>query len=163
MGITVEFLLPVALLAMPALAVTVRPKTDLRLWETVHDRSAPLEWSWEEGATSATLSFSNRVTHATANVTVERAEGALRGSTPQKLVDETEETIVDVTLVQNAASSVTKTAALAYAPGAGGGPITVRTRATREWLRVKKPRVYGNAAGCLIAWIRDIGTIIRIR
>lgn len=152
-----------ALLAMPVLAVTVRSKADLRLWQTVHDRSAPLEWSWEDGATSAELVFSNRVSHAVARVKVERAGDAARGSSPQNLVSGDEETVVDVTLVQNAASSVKAEATLAYIPGAGGGPITVRTKATREWLRVKKPRVYGNAAGCLIAWIRDIGMIIRIR
>ncbi len=168
MGIPEKILISIALLAMPALAVTVRSKTDLHLWQTVHDRSAPLEWSWEEGAESATLTFSNRVTHAAASVTVARAEGVARGSSPQRLVDETEETIVDVTLVQNGASVPEAKAALAYVPGAGGGPITVRTKVTPEWKRVRKPivhvpRDYGAAAGYLIAWIRDIGTVIRIR
>ena len=143
----------VALLFLAALAcepcvaattMTIRTKADMRLWQTVHDRAAPLAWQWEEAADSATLTFSNRVTRAVWAVPVSRESGATRGSCVQP-APAVGETVVDVTLVQKAGANevARETATLAYVAGAGGGPITVQANpGTRTWTRVREPRVY---------------------
>ena len=123
---------------------TIRSKSDIRLWETVTDRSASLAWAWADGADSATLEFSNRVTRATWSVQVSENAGASRGSCTQPL-PQTGESLVDVTLVQyDGGGEVSReSATLAYVNGAGGGPITVRANpGTREWERVREPRVF---------------------
>ena len=115
----------------------------MRLWETVMDRSESLAWSWADGADSATLEFSNRVTRATWSVLVTRDSGAPRGSCAQP-APQSGESLVDVTLVQSGGGKVSReSATLAYVNGAGGGPITVRANpGTREWERVREPRVF---------------------
>ena len=149
----------------------------MRLWETVADRTQPLEWSWEDGADSATLSFSNRLTKACSTVTVDRAGGATRGSCANPVVQAGVEALVDVTLVQKAGGVTVaqqESAVLAYVTGAGGGPITVRALAAREreLARLQAPRVYavdpewlGEAgeSGYDIAWPQYIGLKIILR
>ena len=143
-----------------AFAATVRSKSDLRLWETVTDRSRPIEWPWEESADSATLTFSNRVTRAASTVEVVRATGERRGmvGSPRRgdrqpgpldslVTQPGVETLVDVTLVQTVGGVevARETATLAYVSGAGGGPITVRAvmgAPERELAKVQEPRVY---------------------
>ena len=169
-------LLTLALCAMSAFAQTVLSKSDLRLWETVLDRAAPLEWPWVDDADSATLVFSNRLTGAIKTVNVSRGSDETRGYCAQPLQDR--ETIVDVLLVQTAdtadgAEVVRETATLAYFDGAGGGPITVRANpGTRKWERVCDPRVYAfdpawqgesGESGYDIAWpiCRSMSVILR--
>ena len=148
----------------------------MRLWETVADRTQPLEWSWEDGADSATLSFSNRLTKACSTVTVDRAGGATRGSCANLVVQAGVEALVDVTLVQKAGGVAVaqESAVLAYVAGAGGGPITVRALAAqdRELARLQEPRVYavdpawlGEAgeSGYDIAWPMYVGLKIILR
>ena len=139
--------LAVALLcSFEASAATIRSKSDMRLWETVVDRSRPLEWSWEDGADSATLSFSNRLTKACSSVTVARAGGAARGSCDSPVTQSGVKALVDVTLVQKSGGVAVaqESAVLAYVSGAGGGPITVRAMRPpeRELSRLQEPRVY---------------------
>ena len=136
---------------------TILAKADMRLWQTVHDRAAPLTWSWEEGADAATLTFSNRVLRTAWSRSVSRAPGEMRGSCVQPAPTEGE-TVVDVTLVQKAgANEVARaTATLAYVAGAGGGPITVRAAMQapeRELAKVPKPRVYAFDP----AWLGETG------
>ena len=146
-GVALLFL--AALSCMPcgaATAMTVRTKADLRLWQTVYDRAAPLAWQWEETADSATLTFSNRVTRVVWDVPVSRESGTMRGIYVQT-APAVGETVVDVTLVQKAGANevARETATLAYVAGAGGGPITVRTAMQapeRELGKVQEPRVY---------------------
>ena len=139
----VATILSAVLCAGAASAVTIHSKADLRLWQTVHDRAAPLAWPWETGADAATLTFSNRVTHAISSVTVPRVPGETRGSCAQP-VPSAREDVVDVTLTQTAGgrSIACESATLAYVSGAGGGPITVRAKGTREWDRFLEPRVF---------------------
>ena len=153
-----------------AFAATVRSKSDLRLWETVTDRSRPIEWPWEESADSATLTFSNRVTRAASTVEVVRATGERRGmvGSPRRgdrqpgpldslVTQPGVETLVDVTLVQTVGGVevARETATLAYVSGAGGGPITVRALAAqeRELARLQAPRVYAVDP----AWLGESG------
>ena len=123
--------------------MTIRTKTDMRLWQTVHDRTAPLTWAWEDAANSATLTFSNRVSRATSTEVVMRAAGETHGSYTQPVPSVGEE-IVDVTLVQKAGANevARESATLAYVAGAGGGPITVRSAAKRDWDHYSEPRVF---------------------
>ena len=124
--------------------MTVRTKADMRLWQTVYDRAAPLAWQWEETADSATLTFSNRVTRVVWDVPVSRESGTMRGIYVQT-APAVGETVVDVTLVQKAGANevARETATLAYVAGAGGGPITVQANpGTRTGTRVRGPRVY---------------------
>ena len=79
--------LAAALFALAALvagarcfAATVRTKADMRLWETVADRTAPLAWPWTGAAESAEISFSNRLDGAVSSVRVARVAGETRGS-----------------------------------------------------------------------------------
>ena len=159
-----------------ASAATIRSKSDLRLWETVTDRSLPLAWSWEDGADSATLAFSNRLTRACSSVTVYRTAGASRGSCGQPVMQPGVETLVDVTLAQKAGGDVVaqESAVLAYVSGAGGGPITVRAIGTpeRELARLQAPRVYAvdpawqgleGESGYDIAWPEHVALKIFIR
>ncbi len=157
-----------------AFAVTIRSKSDLRLWETVADRSLPLEWPWEDGADSATVSFSNRLTRACSTMTVVRAAGATRGSCASPVTQPGGETLVDATLVQTAGGVevARETSTLAYVAGAGGGPITVRATGTREWKRLLEPRVYAfdpawlgetGESGYAIAWPEFSGLRIIMR
>ena len=166
-------LLTSALCAMSAFAQTVLSKSDLRLWETVVDRAKPLEWPWVDEADSATLVFSNRLTGAVKTVNVSRGSDETRGYCAQPLQDR--ETIVDVSLVQKAGGAEVsrETATLAYVDGAGGGPITVRANpGTREWERVRDPRVYAidpawrgesGESGYDIAWPINLGLTIILR
>ena len=159
-----------------AFAVTIRSKSDLRLWETVADRSLPLEWQWEGAADSATVSFSNRLTKACSAMAVVRAAGATRGSCASPVTQPSGETLVDATLVQTAGGVevAREMATLAYVAGAGGGPITVRALAApeRELVRLQAPRVYAydpvwlgldGDSGYDIAWPQYIGLKIILR
>lgn len=143
--------LAAALFALAALvagarcfAATVRTKADMRLWETVADRTAPLAWPWTGAAESAEISFSNRLDGAVSSVRVARAAGETRGSCALPF-PQAREALVDVLIVQTAAGGAETArwpATFAYVDGAGGGPIKVRAKGTRGWLAVPVPRVY---------------------
>ena len=139
----VATLLSAVLCAGAAFAATIHSKTDLRLWQTVHDRAAPLAWPWEEGADAATLTFSNRVTHVVSSVPVSRVPGETRGSCAQP-VPLAREDVVDATLTQTAGGReiACESAALAYVAGAGGGPIIVRAKDSHAWKRFLETRVF---------------------
>lgn len=134
-------------LALPSLALTVRTKSDSRLWETVTVRARPLAWSWEDGADTALLTYSNRLTRVVRTVTVPRTSGALRGECHHPVSETTDEALVAATLVQTAdgVEVARETAELAYVPGVSAGPvaapITVHTKAARDWWRVRRPRL----------------------
>ena len=154
-------------------ATIVRTQSDMRLWETVEDRSAPLVWPWEDAADSAALIFSNRLTGAVSTVKVSRGSDETHGCCAHPSQDR--ETIVDVSLVQKAGGAEVsrETATLAYVDGAGGGPVTVRANpGTREWERVRDPRVYAidpawqgesGESGYDIAWPVIMGFTIIVR
>ena len=139
-------LLAVFFWADPVCAGTVRSKSDMRLWETVADRTVPLSWPWEGEADGATLAFSNRLTRAVDVISVSRNPGDVRGSHMQPVTQPGVEALVDVLLVQTNGPDVVarESATLAYVSGAGGGPITVQAIGTpeRELARLRKPRVY---------------------
>ena len=154
-------------------ATIVRTQSDRRLWETVGDRSAPLIWQWENAADFAELVFSNRLTGAVSTVNVSRGSDETHGRCAHPSQDR--ETIVDVSLVQKAGGAEVsrETATLAYVDGAGGGPVTVRANpGTREWERVRDPRVYAidpawrgesGESGYDIAWPINLGLTIILR
>ena len=154
-------------------ATIVRTQSDRRLWETVGDRSAPLIWQWENAADFAELVFSNRLTGAVSTAKVSRGSDETRGYCAQPL--QNRETVVDVSLVQKAGGAEVsrETATLAYFDGAGGGPITVRANpGTRDWERVRDPRVYAidpawrgesGESGYDIAWPINLGLTIILR
>lgn len=137
-------LLPMFAFAAPA--ATVRSKADLRLWETAQDRSTPLAWPWADGADAAALAFSNRVTRSAVTVAVPRGEGELRGSCALPAAWSAGDALVDVVLVQTCggAEIARESATVAYVPGAGGGPVTVRAAGTRDWRRVREARVFAD-------------------
>ncbi len=161
------------LCVIPCPAATIRTKADLRLWQTVADRSAPLAWPWVENADSATLTFSNRVTRAVWSDSVSRESGATRGSYVQP-APAAGETVVDVTLVQKAGANevARESATLAYVAGAGGGPITVRAAARRDWDHYSEPRVFAvdpawqgleGDSGYDIAWPDHRGLVLILK
>ncbi len=141
------FILPILTIFLSvcsAYGMTVRTKSDMRLWQTVDNRAVPLEWPWADGADSATLVFSNRITKVATSVDVSRAAGEVRGSCSHAVTDPLEEALVDMTLVQKSSGAVVEESAatIAYVNGAGGGPIKVRVKGTVDWRRVKTPRVF---------------------
>jgi len=115
----------------------------MRLWGAVVDRTAPISWPWMAGAESATLVFSNHIAQTIASVTVPRGEGEMRGTCDHPVPQNVREALFDVTLEQRRGAAVLErvSAVLAYVPGAGGGPMTVRAMGMREWKRVREPRV----------------------
>ena len=127
-----------------ASAETIFSKADLRLWQTVHDRSTPIAWPWADGAESATLAFSNRVTRVVSSDTVLRGTAETHGHHAHPSVAAGREALFDVTLEQMGGGRVIAraTATLAYVSGAGGGPITVRVRDSREWEVFSNPRIH---------------------
>ena len=137
--------LAAACLAMQCPAGIVRTKADMRLWQTVADRTAPLEWPWADAADSATLVFSNRVDGAVARTAVRRGEGETRGGCehPFSLSSRPAEALVDITLEQSGAGTVLEreSATLAYVAGAGGGPVAVRAKQSADWRIVREARV----------------------
>ena len=131
--------------SVAASPVTVRTKSELRQWETVTDRSRPLAWPWADGADKAVLTFSNRLTRTVSSVTVAREAGASRGACGHPVAAATDEALVAVTLMQTAAGIEVgrETAELAYVPGVADRAITVRTKASRDWGRVRELRLAG--------------------
>ena len=138
------FLSAVLLCAGVATAETILSKADLRLWQTVHDRSAPIAWPWEDGAEAATLVFSNRVTRVVSSDTVLRGAEETHGHHAHPPLEVGREALFDVTLEQTSGGRTIarEAATLAYVSGAGGGPIAVRVRGSREWEVFSRPRVY---------------------
>ena len=132
------------LFAAAATAETIRTKADLRLWETAQDRS--LAWPWAAGADTATLAFSNRVTRSAVSVAVPRGEGEARGGCELPAEWSACDALVDIALVQTrgGAEVARESATVAYVPGAGGGPVTVRAAGTREWRRIREARVFAD-------------------
>jgi len=108
---------------------------DGRVWQTVFDPSAPLEWRWSDDAASATVVVTNVLFGTVgAPVVVARAANAKYGSVampnPARSGD-TGEGLADVVLVQldsgdNVLSS--ECARLAFLPGADGGAFTVNAQ-----------------------------------
>lgn len=146
------FLVILASVPSATFALTVRTKSDLRLWETVTDRSRPLYWVWEAEADAARLTFSNRLTRTVSTLVVDRQSGEARGFCSHPVSLEAGEALVVATLEQTAVGVEVahEAAELAYVSGVascdGGGavatqPITVRTKGDREWYRVRSPRL----------------------
>ena len=157
----------------PCCAATIRTRTDMRLWETVTDRTLPLSWPWDAAADSASLVFSNRLDKAVSSVDVVRGDGETRGVCSQP-APQAGDGLVDVTLVQKAGGNVVarESATLAYVSGAGGGPIAVRARDTHGWNRFMEPRVHAfdpvwlgetGESGYDIAWPEYVGFRIILR
>jgi len=169
----------VALLAFPlqTQALTVRTKGDLRLWETVTDRSQPLNWPWADGADTAVVTFSSRLSRAVSSVTVRRTSGDRRGSCAHPVPATAEEGLVVARLVQfgDGVEIARDTAELAYVPGlvshgeAGGvvtRPISVLSKASRSWWVVSRPRMAGfdarwwnleGPSGYEVIWAKSTG------
>ncbi|MBQ6915383.1 MAG: hypothetical protein IJQ65_06650 [Kiritimatiellae bacterium] len=166
--------LAVAPAAFSCHAATILTKADMRLWETVADRSVPISWPWSGAADCAVLVFSNRLTGAVSSANIARGEGATHGCCAHPVSDAAE-AIVDVELLQKTAAGgvlVRDVATLAYVSGEGGGPITVRARGTREWRRVASPRVFAfdpawleepGESGYDVAWPRYRGFVLTAR
>ena len=116
-------------------APVILPTDDGRIWQTVFDPSAPLEWRWADGAVSATVTVTNALFGTVdAPIVVTRTANAKYGSVampnPARSGD-TGEGLADVVLVQldsgdNVLSS--ECARLAFLPGADGGAFTVNAQ-----------------------------------
>ena len=107
---------------MTSFAGKVLPQNDGRIWQTVFDETAPLEWRWRIDAAKADVFVTNLLTKAGSMTSVTRAAGAASGSVampnPTRSAD-TGEGLVDVTLVQYGAADEilkTETARLAFLP-----------------------------------------------
>lgn len=102
-----------------------------RVWQTVFKPSEPIEWRWEDGAVSASVTVKDLISgEMRAAVPVARGAGnygsfAVAGLT---VPADGGESLADITLVQfgeGDAELSTQTARLAYLPGANGGAFTV--------------------------------------
>ena len=124
-------------------APVILAKDDGRVWQTVFNPSAPLEWRWVDYAASATVTVTNVLFGTTdAPIVVTRTANATYGSVampnPARSGD-TGEGLADVVLVQqdsvdNVLSS--ECARLAFLPSADGGSFTVNVRQTMESPRI---------------------------
>jgi len=124
----------------------------MRYWQTVTDRSQPLAWVWDDDADAAALTISNRLTGAVTSQAVWRATGAERGSCLVPAPPQADEALIVATLVQTSQGTAISRASaeLAFVPGVlsqGSGsavaapPVTIRTKASSEWKRVRSPRL----------------------
>lgn len=114
--------LAVLAVGMTSFAGKILPQNDGRIWQTVFDETAPLEWRWRIDAAKADVIVTNLLTKAVSTTPVTRTAGAASGSiampNPTRSAD-TGEGLVDVTLVQyGAADEVLQsdTARLAFLP-----------------------------------------------
>ena len=120
----------------------VLPKDDDRVWQTVFDEAAPLEWRWRLDATKADVIVTNLLTRDVNTTTVMRTEGADTGSiampNPTRSAD-TGEGLIDVALVQYGATShilKTEVARLAFLP------VTIRVESGKaKFAQNGSPRV----------------------
>jgi len=132
--------------------MTVHSKSELRHWETVRDRLAPITWPWVDGADAAELMFSNRLTQAVSTAVVARAGQVMRGDCPHPIGSETAEGLFVVTLIQtsNGIAVTSERAELAYV----SRPITVRSKVLSDWYKVENPCLAGFDA----RWWHVVGT-----
>lgn len=135
------FVVFAVLFCLDSFALTIHTKAELRHWEMVRDRSVPITWSWESDADMAELVFSNRLTQTMSTTVVARVGQAMRGDCPHPIGSEAAEGLVVATLIQtsNGVAVVSERAELAYV----ARPITVRSKALREWRRVETPCLAG--------------------
>ncbi len=132
---------------------------DGRVWQTVFDPSAPLEWRWCADAASATVTVTNALFGTVGTpIAVTRAANAKYGSVampnPERSAD-TGEGLVDVVLVQKDAGGnelQTETARLAFLPGVAGGTFEINTRPA-----MSSPRVASYDASWTNAAVSSIG------
>ena len=134
-----------------ASAMTVRSKTDQRIWQTRLNAAEPLRWPWIAGADSATVLFSSLCDGRARTVTVEKQPGDTWGTCGWPSVPCGEERLYDLTLFYRSGEDVieTHTARVALLPGVNGGSgATVRDSSSSEWgsVNVKNPMFAYDAA-----------------
>lgn len=126
----------------------VRSRTDLKSWQTVMERAQSVRWAWADGADSARVTASNRVSHAVLSVDVRREEDVRDGFCGISVAPATDRangggTVVDVGLAQLSAGRTIaeSSATLAFVGGVNGEAIVVRSSASRNWRRHAEARV----------------------
>ena len=146
-------LLALAVHAASSASTTVRPKSDIRIWQTAMHPSDPLSWPWEGGADSAVVSLSNRMTGAVSSTTVEKSGDELRGACPLPVLAAGMEAFYAATLTLFAGGSevASYSADVACVNGVAGRPSVVQDGAARAWRRVSKPRLAAYDA----AWLDE--------
>ena len=135
---------------------------DGRVWQTVFDPSAPLEWRWADGAESATVTVTNVLFGTVdAPIVVARTANAKYGSvampSPERSGD-TSEGLVDVVLVQRGAGDVEiscECARLAFLPGVGGGQADLDSKPS-----FASPRVVPYDAAWTNADVSEVGVAL---
>ena len=135
---------------------------DGRIWQTVFDPSAPLEWRWTDGAESATVTVTNALFGTVdAPIVVARVANAKYGSVampnPARSAD-TGEGLVDVVLVQRDAGDAEiscECARLAFLPGVGGGQAKLDSK-----LSFASPRVVPYDAAWTNADVAAVGVTL---
>lgn len=135
---------------------------DGRVWQTVFDPSAPLEWRWTDGAESATVTVTNALFGTVdAPIVVARTVNAKYGSVampnPARSAD-TGEGLVDVVLVQRGAGDVEiscECARLAFLPGVGGGQADLDSKPS-----FASPRVVPYDAAWTNADVSEVGVAL---
>ena len=155
-----------AVFAAGALAAFADPvilsSEDGRVWQTVFDPSAPLEWRWADGAESATVTVTNALFGTVdAPIVVARTANAKYGSvampSPERSGD-TSEGLVDVVLVQRGAGDVEiscECARLAFLPGVGGGQADLDSKPS-----FASPRVVPYDAAWTNADVSEVGVAL---
>jgi len=100
----------------------VLPQGDGRIWQTVFNETAPLEWRWRLDAVKADVVVTNLLTREVSTTPVTREVGAVTGSiampNPTRSAD-TGEGLVDISLMQYGETGDvlrTETARLAFLP-----------------------------------------------
>ena len=137
----------------------ILPQANGRIWQTVFDTSAPLEWRWAAGAASATVTVTNALFGTVEGPTaVARVANAKYGSVampnPARRAD-TGEGLVDVVLAQldgDGNELSVETARLAFLPGSAGGAFGVN-----EKTAMASPRVVPYDAAWTNASVLSVG------
>ena len=143
--------LVVATAAQPIWAITVRPMSDQRIWQTCMKPSEDLKWPWAEGSSSAQLVFNSLCNGKSKTIVVARQGNAAYGTCAWPTNRGGGEKLYDITLTQLSGESIieTQTARVAMLPGVDGiGRATVRDPSLPGWRdsREKNPMFAYDAA-----------------
>ena len=135
---------------------------DGRVWQTVFNPSAPLEWRWNADAASATVVVTNVLFGTVdAPIVVTREANDKYGSVAMPNPARSEDTgegLVDVVLVQRDAGDAEiscECARLAFLPGVGGGQVTLDSKPS-----FGSPRVVPYDAAWTNADVSEVGVTL---
>lgn len=143
--------------AVSAVAATIRTKSDLRIWQTAMHPTDPLLWPWENGADSAIVTLSNRLTGAVSQYAVEKSGDEMYGEVVPPQTPGVEAFYsAELALFSGSFEVARHAADIAYVNGVAGQAFDVQDSAGRGWSRVRGARLSTYDA----AWLEETANAV---